>query len=80
MKLKSNIDLEQFFACVEQCKGQVTFHSPENDILNLRSRLCLYLFTVAYSGSGPALVGEICCQDTEDEKRLSPFMERDENG
>ncbi|MGN0999202.1 MAG: hypothetical protein ACI4PO_06580 [Faecousia sp.] len=78
MKLKHNINLETFFEQVHQCQGEVTFQSQENDVLNLKSRLCLYLFSVSYAGNGPQLAGKIVCQIPEDEELLAEFLEEEE--
>lgn len=75
MFLKPNIDLEKFFQRVRTCRQDVMFHSRENDWLNLRSALCVYLFTAAFSDDGPALQGEIVCKCPEDEILLREFLE-----
>ena len=75
MKLKKQIDLEAFFSKVHQCQGEVTFHSTENDILNLKSSLCLFLFTVVYTQASEQLNGFVVCQLPEDEVLLKDFLE-----
>lgn len=75
MKLKKQIDLEAFFSRIHQCQGEVTFHSYENDILNLKSSLCLFLFTVAYAQANKQLNGIVICQNPEDEVLLKDFLE-----
>ena len=47
MKLKSSLDLERFFTAVRHCQGRVTFETEEGDSLNLKSALCLFVFTAA---------------------------------
>lgn len=75
MFLKPNANLEDFFQRVRSCRQDVMFHSGENDWLNLRSALCVYLFTAAFSGSSLALRGEIVCSCPEDEALLREFLE-----
>lgn len=75
MFLKPDIDLEDFFHEVRQCKGQVTFQSTEGDLLNLKSSLCLFLFTTAYtSGQESALTGSIIFQYPEEGNALRRFF------
>lgn len=75
MQLKANIDLEAFFDRVHQCRGEVTFHSTENDILNLRSRLCLFLFSTACAQGGGLPAGELQFRDPADAALLAEFLE-----
>lgn len=75
MKLKESLDLERFFAAVRQCRGRVTFETPEGDVLNLRSSLCLFLFTAASRDGFVHLPGRVLCQDPADEALLAEFAE-----
>lgn len=75
MFLKPNTNLEEFFQRVRSCQQDVMFHSKENDWLNLRSALCVYLFTAACSDSSFSLQGEIVCNCPEDEALLREFLE-----
>ncbi len=75
MKLKETLDLERFFAAVRQCRGQVTFETPEGDVLNLKSSLCLFVFTAASQKGFVHLPGRVRCHDPEDEPLLAEFAE-----
>ncbi len=76
MFLKSNANLEDFFGQVRKCSGDVVFESAEGDILNLKSSLCLFLFTTAYLSKGEiSLAGDIVCKNPADEVLLAEFLE-----
>lgn len=76
MFLKTDVNLENFFGQVRKCSGDVTFESAEGDILNLKSSLCLFLFTTAYLSKGEiTLAGDIVCQNPADEILLAEFLE-----
>lgn len=77
MKLKSSLDLERFFAAVRHCQGKVTFETAEGDSLNLKSALCLFVFTAASRDNYAHLSGEVLCQLSEDENLLAQFVEED---
>lgn len=77
MKLKSSLDLERFFAAVRRCQGKVTFETSEGDSLNLKSALCLFVFTAASRDNYAHLSGEVLCQLPEDEDLLAQFAETD---
>lgn len=77
MKLKSSLDLERFFTAVRHCQGKVTFETEEGDSLNLKSALCLFVFTAASRDNFAHLSGEVVCQVSEDERLLAPFVEVD---
>lgn len=73
MRLQNNINLEQFFDAVRKCRGEVRYISDENDVLNLKSRLCLFVFT-AMSGNGEPIRGRVECDETSDYKTLKDFL------
>ena len=77
MKLKSSLDLERFFTAVRHCQGRVTFETEEGDSLNLKSALCLFVFTAASRDHFANLSGEVVWQVAEDEALLAPFAEAD---
>ena len=75
MRLKTNLDLEAFFASVRRCSGEVTFQTPQKDVLNLKSALCLFVFSQAYLTGYTQLDGEVVCQEPPDEQILKEYME-----
>lgn len=44
MKLKPDIDYAAFIRAVDLCEKDVTFETPEGDVLNLKSALSKYIF------------------------------------
>lgn len=78
MKLNRSLDLEYFFDKVRQCQGRVTFETTEGDVLNLKSALCLFVFTAASRDDHMYLQGELHCEDPDDEALLAEFTGRDE--
>lgn len=74
MYLKSEIDIIAFLNMVDRCIGDVTLHTAENDILNLRSELCRYVFAVVHIRSGMLKNARIHCQHPEDAELLADFL------
>lgn len=74
MKLDPTMNLEQFFNAVRACKGEVTFRTQENDLLNMKSHLCLFVFAANFFNDETLRGGELICENPEDEKRLSEFV------
>ena len=65
------------FYCCASLSGRVTFETEEGDSLNLKSALCLFVFTAASRDHFANLSGEVVCQVSEDEALLVPFAEAD---
>ena len=74
MKLKSSVDLIAFLKDVKRCRGEVTFHTPEGDHLNLKSMLSLYIFSAAAGNTAILEKGDVACADPEDEKLLAVYF------
>ena len=68
-----NIDIKEFIAALDQCKGDVFLETDEGDVLNLKSKLC-QIAGLANILSG-AVIAEatIRCTDPEDESLLFRF-------
>jgi len=49
MELKHIMDSVAFFKAVDSCRGEILLHTKEQDVLNLRSQLCRFIFAVAFS-------------------------------
>ena len=74
MKLKPQIDIQEFLQAVQNCRGGVWFHTENGDQLDLRSTLSQLLFAsiVAKSPLGP--VGEIRVKKREDLSLLGQYL------
>lgn len=79
MRLKAQIDLESFFTSVRKCQSEVVFQTPQKDVLNLKSALCLFVFSQAYLTGYTELEGEVFCENPADRKYLEPYLEDDED-
>lgn len=75
MKLKENIDFESFFAAVEKCRKDVYFITAENDQLNLKSRLSVYIFLSASRIPNLLKNGTLSFADPEDRFMLQEYCE-----
>lgn len=75
MKIKTNVDLEEFFVQVQQCAGEIWFLSKEGDRLNLGSCLSQCIFTAAFLENPVLLSGEIFCENPTDIETLKSYLE-----
>lgn len=68
-----NIDVKEFIAALDQCKGDVFLETSEGDVLNLKSKLC-QIAGLANILSG-AVIAEatIRCTNPDDESLLFRF-------
>ena len=68
-----NIDVKEFIAALDQCKGDVFLETSEGDVLNLKSKLC-QIAGLANILSG-AVIAEatIRCTNPDDERLLFRF-------
>jgi hypothetical protein len=76
VKLRKNIDMAKFIACVKTCRADVYYHSTEGDSLNLKSTLSQYIFTAAAVGNSFLSEGRIDCDDERDYAVLADFVEQ----
>ena len=51
MKIKNINNVDKFFEVVDSCKGKVELVTGEGDRLNLKSKLCQYVFPAERSRS-----------------------------
>lgn len=74
MRLKKDADVVEFMRGIKSCKGGIFFESPE-DRIDLKSILSRYVFISILGNRKLIESGEICCEDTEDFKKLEPYLE-----
>nr|WP_314464743.1 hypothetical protein [uncultured Clostridium sp.] len=74
MKLISTINVIEFLHAVSACHGDVFFHTPEGDILNLKSTLSQYIFAVIESKPALLETGDIICKDANDMIHLQNYL------
>lgn len=78
MRLRENIEISVFLAATEKCSGDVFFHTPEGDILNVKSLLSRYV-VVSVCEPGKLQKARIVCTDEEDYSVLSEYLQPDTN-
>lgn len=72
--IKKNCDTVLFLKAVKQCKGDVFLCTSEGDYLNLKSRLCQYIFAVATINEDFLDGATLHCQETDDSALLADFI------
>lgn len=76
MRLKETVDLSAFLAATEKCFGDVFFHTPEGDILNVKSLLSRYV-VVSVCKPGELQRARVVCTNDEDYSVLSDYLRPD---
>jgi len=74
MRLKRNFDTIAFLQRVKQCSGDVIYKTGEGDILNLKSTLSCYVFSMANSSEEIEKQSWIECDEEEDYAVLGEFL------
>jgi hypothetical protein len=73
MRLHNLVELQEFMAIVNSCKGAVWLESAEGDKINLRSNLSQYVALGALlQHNGSEL--ELYCSSREDEAKFIEFF------
>lgn len=76
MRLRENVDVSVFLAATEKCSGDVFFHTPEGDILNVKSLLSRYV-VVTVCKPGELQRARVVCTDEEDYSVLAEYLRPD---
>ena len=76
MRLKESVDVSSFLEATEKCIGDVFFHTPEGDILNVKSLLSRYV-VVSVCKPGELQRAKIVCTSEEDYSVLSDYLQPD---
>lgn len=76
MKIYGIKDSKEFFKRVEQCKGGIKILTMEGDRLNLKSKLCQYIFlSELFNEKKPEIPAmELICEDPDDIYLLINFL------
>lgn len=75
MKLKKEVDIQNFLETILTCKGEVFYHTRDGDHLNLKSQLSQFVFAIIYSKGHDMLTGEIMITDQADMHLLSDYLD-----
>lgn len=68
-----NIDVTEFLAVLDTCKGNVYLVTNEGDRLNLKSKLCQLIGLTKLVEGGKIAVASIFCDNKDDESKLFRF-------
>ncbi|MEG0771584.1 MAG: hypothetical protein RR436_06785 [Clostridia bacterium] len=68
-----NVDVQEFFKVVDECKGAVYLITEDGNRLNLKSKLCQIIGITKLIQGGSINEVEIACDDKEDESKLFRF-------
>ena len=68
-----NVDVPDFLAVLDSCKGNVYLVTREGDKLNLRSKLCQLVGLTQLIEGGKIAEAFVMCDNEEDERRLFRF-------
>lgn len=74
MYLKYPLSTVDFFRTIDCCQGEVLLHTKENDILNLRSQLCRFVFAVALSQQSFFEGAYVTCTEQTDYALLQDYL------
>ena len=74
MKVQNIKDVNKFFDVVDSCKGRVELVTGEGDRLNLKSKLCQYVYLANIFSNGEIPELEIIAYEKEDIDKLLSFM------
>ena len=78
MKLINITNIEEFFAAIEQCKGDVYLISAQGDRFNLKSNLSKYVAFASIFSDAAIEQLELQAPEEEDLARLIRFMKEQE--
>lgn len=75
MRLKKDIDLNDFAKVAQNCEGSVFCHTTEGDILNLKSLLTQYVLMSVMGNTHLLDNVQITCVQEEDYQKLADYLE-----
>lgn len=78
IKLKKDIDFGRFLDRIRECQGEVTFHTEQGDVLNLKSLLSTYVFSILADRPDLMERGWLTCESTQDLTLLESFVCQDD--
>ena len=74
MKIHDIKNIEHFYKMIDKCSGTVELITPDNDRLNLKSRLCKYVaFAKLFSNKELPEI-DIVAYEKEDIERIANYM------
>lgn len=77
MRIKKDINFDDFMAQVSNCKGEVVFYTDEGDILNLKSTLSKFVFASLADKPEFLYSGNVKSDVESDYKLMKEFLVED---
>lgn len=77
MRIRGVIDLEEFFALVDSCKGRVELVTEEGDRFNLNSKISQCVAVTKLFSKDNISEVEVIASDSIDEKKIVAFLTND---
>lgn len=78
MKLKKDVNINEFLDVAHKCNGDVFLQTTEADILNLKSLLSRYVLMSIMGHHNLLESAQIVCVQEEDYQKLTEFLEESE--
>ena len=78
MKLKKDVNINEFLDAAQKCSGQVFLQTTEEDILNLKSLLSQYVLMSIMGNNHLLERAQIVCVQEEDYQKLTEYLEEEE--
>lgn len=75
MKLKTNINLNEFGKAAAKCVGEVFLQTSDGNIFNLKSLLSQYVLMAVMGNDHVLKSAQVVCVQEEDYQKLSEFLE-----
>lgn len=73
MRLKRDVNFEDFMQAVSKCKNDVYFCTTASDVLNLKSMLARLIFATLVQNENLLYSSNVVCQDRDDIPLVLPF-------
>ncbi len=68
-----NINIKDFLAAIDECKGDVYLETKDGDVLNLKSKLCQIIGLSTILNSTEVTEATLRCTNPDDETMLFRF-------
>ena len=74
MRIAENLNEQAFLDAVSRCEGEVLFSTTEGDRINLKSRLCQYVFALIYRNKELMAQAQVVCERESDNALLREYL------
>lgn len=73
MHLNPAIKVDEFLTAVKACKNDVTYETPEGDIMSLKSEISRYIFA-SNANSAKNIPGEVVFKNPDDLELVKQYL------